>query len=121
MVSGLLRGLFHQLVRDGLADRQAAAGLHRLARLGHGRHVLVQRVRALLHCPEGVEEVVIDLEVPPLDLAPRVPPRLEGVLREEAGQLLEGVHCVLVPLDSRVQHLEEKDSRIRRESRWLSS
>jgi hypothetical protein len=71
----------------------------------------VQRVHALFHRPEGVKKVVIDLEIPSLDLAPQVPPRLQGVLREEAGELLEGVHRVLVPLESGVQHLEEKDSR----------
>ena len=100
-----LGGFPHKLVGHGLAGGEP--GLHVGAGLAHALHVPVHIVQGLLDALKRIQEVIRDLEVSSLYLSPEVSPVLEVVLLEESGELLEGVHGVLVALQLGVQDLLE--------------
>ena len=79
---------------DRLASSQSL--LHLLARVRHGGHIAVQRLHPVLDRPERVQEVLVDLQVPPLDLSPEVSPSLHVVLGEKAGELLQRINSIFI-------------------------
>mmetsp|Transcript_68505 Transcript_68505/g.198747 ORF Transcript_68505/g.198747 Transcript_68505/m.198747 type:complete len:338 (+) Transcript_68505:1013-2026(+) len=80
-------------LKDGLGGRLALPqlGAGTVASTFQGIHKLVQALNALLQLAEGVDEVLVQQEVLPLDRRPQVPACLHRVLIEEAGEALERV------------------------------
>merc|ERR1719397_1232199 len=97
--------LLHKLMGDRLASSQSL--LHLLARVRHGCHVAVQRLHPVLDRPEGIQEVLVDLQVPPLNLSPKVAPCLHVVLSEKAGELLQRINSIFIIFKPGIKNLFE--------------
>merc|ERR1719234_1331790 len=97
--------LLHKLMGDRLAGSQSL--LHLLARVRHGGHVAVQGLHPVLHRPERVQEILVDLQISSLNLSTQVSPSLHVVLSEETGQLLQCIHSIFVIFKPGIKHLFE--------------
>ena len=68
----------------------------------------MQGLNPVLHRPECVQEVLVDLQIPPLDLSPQVSPRLHVVLGKEAGELFQCIHSIFIIFKPRIKNLRSE-------------
>ena len=67
----------------------------------------MQGLNPVLHCPECVQEVLVDLQIPSLNLPTKIAPGLHVVLGEEAGELFQCINGIFIILQPGIKNLEE--------------